>query len=66
MEDRDALCEEFGITGEERDLLEARDFIGLIHYGVIFFVIEKLAVVLGMSNPDVLRPVPGRDHRGSS
>ena len=53
MEDRDALCEEFGITREERDLLEAGDFIGLIHYGVIFFVIEKLAVVLGMSNPDV-------------
>ncbi len=53
LEDRDALCEEFGITREERDLLEARDFIGLIHYGVIFFVIEKLAVVLGMSNPDV-------------
>ena len=53
LEDTAALYDEFGITEEERALIDGRDFIGLIHYGVIFFCIEKLAAVLGISNPDV-------------
>ena len=42
-----------------RKLIEARDFIGLIHYGVIFFSIEKMAAVLGLSNPDVYAQMRG-------
>ncbi len=55
----EALYDEYGLTQEERDLVNARDFIGLIHYGVIFFNLEKLAVVLGMSNPDVYAQMRG-------
>jgi len=59
VEDPAALYDEFGLTGEERDLLDARDFIGLIYYGVIFFCLEKMAVVLGMTNPDVYAQMRG-------
>jgi gallate dioxygenase len=38
------------LSTEERDLLRRRDWRGLIHYGVIFFVLEKLGAVLGISN----------------
>lgn len=55
----DALYDEFGLTGEERALIDARDFIGLIRRGVIFFCIEKLAIALGLSNPDVYAQMRG-------
>ena len=32
----------------ERDLIRRRDWRGLIRYGAIFFVLEKLAAVLGV------------------
>lgn len=59
LEDTEALYEEFGLSDEERKLLDTRDFIGLIHYGVIFFSIEKMAAVLGLSNPDVYAQMRG-------
>jgi gallate dioxygenase len=55
----EGLYDEFELSGEERRLLDARDFIGLIHYGVIFFCLEKMAAVLGMSNPDVYAQMRG-------
>jgi gallate dioxygenase len=58
-EDPQRLYEEFGLTQEERDLLDARDFIGLIHYGAIFFCLEKMAVALGMTNPHVYAQMRG-------
>jgi len=30
-----------------------RDWLGLIHYGVIFFMLEKLGAVVGVSNPHI-------------
>ena len=33
------------LTEEERALLRARDWRGLMHYGVIFFMLEKLGAV---------------------
>ncbi|MDX1484386.1 MAG: gallate dioxygenase [Alphaproteobacteria bacterium] len=59
LEDRKALYDAFGLSAEERRLIDARDFIGLIHYGVIFFCIEKMAAVLGMSNPDIYAQMRG-------
>lgn len=50
LNDTAALYEEFGLSGEERRLLDTRDWIGLIRYGVIFFCIEKMAAVIGSSN----------------
>lgn len=35
---------------KERALLRRRDWSGLIHYGVIFFMLEKLGATLGVSN----------------
>jgi gallate dioxygenase len=48
--DEEAAYELAALSPEERDLLRRRDWQGLIHYGVIFFVLEKLGAVLGISN----------------
>lgn len=53
------LYEEYQLSEEEQRLLDARDWIGLIHYGVIFFSLEKMAVVVGQSNPDVYAQMRG-------
>jgi gallate dioxygenase len=59
LEDPQALYEEFGLSAEERRLLDARDWIGLIRYGVIFFDLEKMAAVIGSSNPAVYAQMRG-------
>ena len=56
----EALYEEAGLSDEERDLLRRRDWRGLIHYGVIFFVLEKLGAVLGVSNLDIYAAMRGQ------
>jgi gallate dioxygenase len=38
------------LTDEERALVRRRDWRGLIHHGVIFFLLEKLGAVVGVSN----------------
>jgi gallate dioxygenase len=53
LNDTDALYDEFGLTAQERLLIDARDWIGLIHYGVIFFSLEKMAAVIGIGNVDI-------------
>jgi len=42
-----------GLSDEERTLVRNRDWLGLIHYGVIFFMLEKLGAVVGVSNPHI-------------
>ena len=37
----------------------SRDWRGLIHYGAIFFVLEKLAAVVGVSNLHVYAAMRG-------
>lgn len=59
LDDTAILYEEFGLTAEERRLLDDRDWIGLIHYGVIFFCLEKMAAVIGSSNPEVYAQMRG-------
>ncbi|HEY6786155.1 MAG TPA: hypothetical protein VI365_02480 [Trebonia sp.] len=41
---------EADLTDEERDLIRRRDWPGMIRYGVIFFMLEKLAAITGISN----------------
>ncbi|MEI9892314.1 MAG: gallate dioxygenase [Caulobacteraceae bacterium] len=53
LADPEALFETFGLTEQERDLIRRRDWQGLIRYGAIFFVLEKLAAVVGVPNPAV-------------
>jgi gallate dioxygenase len=59
LEEPAVLYDEFGLSAEERRLLDARDWIGLIHYGVIFFCLEKMAAVIGSSNPEVYAQMRG-------
>jgi hypothetical protein len=50
LTDPESAFEEAKLTEEERDLIRRRDWPGLIHYGVIFFMLEKLGAVIGVSN----------------
>ena len=53
VNDFDALAAERGLTAEEIDLIKGRKWIEMIHYGVSFFMLEKMAAVIGVSNPEV-------------
>jgi gallate dioxygenase len=59
LADPEASFAEAGLTDEEKDLVRRRDWQGLIHYGVIFFMLEKLAAVVGVSNPHVYAAMRG-------
>jgi gallate dioxygenase len=50
LKDPEASFAAAGLTDEERDLIRRRDFRAMMHYGVIFFMLEKLAAVVGLSN----------------
>jgi gallate dioxygenase len=53
IEEFDALADEFGLTGDERELVRGRKWIEMVRRGVSFFVLEKMAAVIGVSNPEV-------------
>jgi gallate dioxygenase len=48
-----------GLSAEERKLVTARDWSGLIRYGASFFCLEKLARVSGVSNPEMVAMMRG-------
>ena len=50
LADPEASFEAAGLSETERDLVRRRDWRGLIHYGAIFFGLEKLGAVVGVSN----------------
>ncbi|ATG20626.1 protocatechuate 3,4-dioxygenase [Ralstonia pickettii] len=52
--------EEAGLSREERNLITQRDWRGLIHYGVIFFLLEKLGAVIGVSNLHIYAAMRGQ------
>ncbi len=58
--DPEGEFEAAGLSEEERDLIRRRDWRGLIHYGAIFFVLEKLAAVTGASNLDIYAGMRGQ------
>ena len=60
LDDPEASLAESGLSEEEKDLVRRRDWRGMIHYGVIFFMLEKLAAVLGLSNLDVYAAMRGQ------
>ncbi len=53
VDDFEALASERGLTDEEKDLIRSRQWIEMVRRGVSFFVLEKMAAVLGVSNPEV-------------
>ncbi len=60
LEDEEAAYEEARLTREERDLVRRRDWQGLIRYGVIFFMLEKLGAVIGVSNLHIYAAMRGQ------
>lgn len=61
VNDQEALFEEFKLTEEERTMIREEQWIEMIHYGTTFFVLEKMAPVVGRSNPDVYASMRGED-----
>lgn len=47
------------LSDEEKDLLRRRDWRGMIHYGVTFFMLEKLGAVVGTTNLHIYAAMKG-------
>src|SRR5262249_41663042 len=60
LADPEPLFEEAQLTALERELVRRREWRALIHYGVIFFLLEKLAVVVGVTNLHVYAAMRGQ------
>lgn len=60
LEEPEALFEEHKLTAEERDLVRRRDWRGLMHYGAIFFMLEKFGAVVGASNMHIYAAMRGQ------
>lgn len=58
--DPEPLFDEKTLSEEERDLIRRRDWRGLIHYGAIFFLLEKLGAVVGVSNLHIYAAMRGQ------
>jgi gallate dioxygenase len=59
LRDPEASFEAAGLSDEERDLIRRRDWRGMIQYGVIFFMLEKLGAVIGVSNLHIYAAMRG-------
>jgi gallate dioxygenase len=54
------LFESAALTEHERDMVRRRDWRALIQYGAIFFVLEKLGAVSGLSNLHIYAAMRGQ------
>jgi gallate dioxygenase len=59
LKDEESSYAKAGLSEEERDLVRRRDWQGMIHYGVIFFMLEKLGATIGVSNLHVYAAMRG-------
>ena len=59
IEDPEPMFEQARLTVEERDMVRRRDWRALIHYGVIFFLLEKLGAVVGTTNLHIYAAMRG-------
>ena len=60
LTDPESTFDESQLTGEERDMVRRRDWRAMIHYGVIFFMLEKLGAVVGVSNLHIYAAMRGQ------
>ncbi|HEY6087783.1 MAG TPA: gallate dioxygenase [Burkholderiaceae bacterium] len=60
LADPEATFERADLSVEERAMVRHRDWRGLIHYGVIFFMLEKLGAVVGVSNLHIYAAMRGQ------
>jgi len=54
-----ALFQEASLTPEEQQLITQLDWRGMIHYGVSFFLLEKLGAVVNVSNLHIYAAMRG-------
>ena len=59
LADEAACLLEAGLDANERNLVQRRDWRGLIHHGVIFFLLEKFGAVIGISNLHIYAAMRG-------
>lgn len=57
--DEEAAIQGWGLSPQESDMVLRRDWRALIQYGAIFFMLEKLAAVVGTSNLHVYAAMRG-------
>lgn len=55
----DAAMAASGLDEDERKLIKSHDWRGLIHRGATFFVLEKLAAAIGVSNLEIYAGMKG-------
>lgn len=60
LSEPEACYDAAGLTSRERELVDQRDWRGMIHYGVIFFLLEKLGAVIGVSNLHIYAAMRGQ------
>jgi gallate dioxygenase len=60
LSDPEPMFQEYGLTENERDMVRRRDWRALIHYGVIFFLLEKLGAVVGTTNLHIYAAMRGQ------
>jgi len=60
LSDPETTFEEAGLTEKERAMVRNRDWREMIHYGVIFFMLEKLGAVVGTSNLHIYAAMRGQ------
>jgi gallate dioxygenase len=60
LADEEAAFEAAALTPKERDMVRARDWRSLIQYGVLFFMLEKLGAVVGVSNLHIYAAMRGQ------
>ena len=59
LRDPETSFEQAGLTEEERDMVRRLDWRAMIHYGVIFFMLEKLGAVVGTTNLHIYAAMRG-------
>jgi hypothetical protein len=59
VRDEAGCCLAAGLSDEETALVRNRDWLGLIQYGVNFFVLEKFARVVRLTNLEVYASMRG-------
>jgi gallate dioxygenase len=60
LADPEGAFEDAKLTGEERDMVRSRNWRAMIQYGVIFFLLEKLGAVVGVSNLHIYAAMRGQ------
>jgi gallate dioxygenase len=60
IEAPEPLFEAAQLSEEERAMLRARDWRALMHYGAIFFLLEKLGAVVGTTNLHIYAAMRGQ------